>query len=64
MTSRAYGAIGKRTQLILVLVRALGVENAFHSHRLGVKRIKPRAKDSLWCFNSRMLRITSIKGVS
>jgi hypothetical protein len=35
------GAIGKRAQVILVWVRASGVENTSHPRRLGVIRVRP-----------------------
>ena len=36
-----FGAIGERAQMILVRVRALGVENTSHSRRVGVMRVRP-----------------------
>jgi hypothetical protein len=37
------GAIGDRAQVILVWMRVLGIENAFHPRRLGVTRVRPWA---------------------
>ena len=58
------GAIGKRAQLILVWVRALGVGNASHPWRLGVTRVRPRAVFGLWHPESTMLKNISIRVVS
>ena len=41
VTPETCGAIGERAQVILVWVRARGVENASHPLRLGVTRVMP-----------------------
>ena len=41
MTPKICGNIGERAQVILMWVKALGVENASHSWRLGVTRVRP-----------------------
>ena len=64
VTPETCGAIGKRAQVILVWVRALGGGNASHPLELGVTRFRPRALDGSWCPHSRMLKNTSIGGVS
>ena len=56
--------IGKKAQMILLGVRALDVGNASYPRRLGVTRVEPRSLDSSWHFDSKMLKITSIEGVS
>ena len=61
---RACGAIGKRAKVFLFQTRALGIENAFHLQRLRVMRVRPRALNSLWRLDYRMLLITLIRGVS
>ena len=38
VTPRTCGAIGERAQVILMWVRAMGVENTSLSHKLGVTR--------------------------
>ena len=63
VTPETCGAIGKRAQMILVWVRALGIENASHSQRLGVTRVRSRAMNSLWHPNFIMLKDFSIGGV-
>jgi hypothetical protein len=50
--------------MIMVWVKASDVDNASHPHRLGVTRVRPLVKRSLWCVDSRILKNTSIKGVS
>jgi hypothetical protein len=40
MTPGVYGDIDERAQVILVWVRALGIENASHLQRLGVMRVR------------------------
>ena len=57
-------AIGERAQVILVWVRAPGRGNAFHLQELGITRVRPKALDGLWRPDSRMLKNTSIEGVS
>jgi hypothetical protein len=64
VTPGTCGAIGERAQVILMWVRALGVGNASHPQRPGIMRVRPSAMPSSWRANSRMLKITSIKGVS
>ena len=49
---------------ILVWVRALGIGNAYHPWRLRFMRLKPWASNSLWRPDSKMLKNTSIGGVS
>ena len=63
VTTRICGAIGERSQVILVWVRAPGVENASHPQRLEVTRVRPCVMSILWHANSRMLKNTSIGGV-
>ena len=63
VTPGTYGTIGEKAQVILVSVRAPGVENASHSRRLGVMRVRPRALDGSWHCDSRMPKNTSIGGV-
>ena len=58
------GANGERAQMILVWMRTWSIGNAFHLWRLGVTRGRPRALDGLWHPDSRMLKNTSIGGVS
>ena len=58
------GAIGERAGVILVWVRAPGCGNASHPQGLGVTRIRSRALDGSWRPDSRMLKNTSIRGVS
>jgi hypothetical protein len=41
MTPMTCDVIGERAQLILVLVRADGVENASHSQKLGITKVRP-----------------------
>ena len=43
---------------------APGIGNASHPHRLVVIRVSPWAMNSLWCWDFRMLKNTSIGGVS
>ena len=57
-------AVGERAQVILVWVKAPGIGNATHPRRLGDTRVRPQATCSLWCGDSRMLKNTSIGGVS
>ena len=64
VTSGICGAIGERAQMILVWVRAPRHGNASHPQELGVTRVKPRVLDGSWHPNSRMLKNTSIGGVS
>ena len=64
MTFGTCGAIGKRAQVILVWVRAPGCGNTSHPQELGVTRVRPRALDGSWRPDSRMLKNTSIGGVS
>ena len=64
MTPKTCGAVGERAQVILVWVKALGVGNAPHPWRLGVTRLKPWAMHSLWREGSRMLKNTSMGGLS
>ena len=58
------GTIGERAQVILVWVRTPGNWNASHSWRLVVTRVSPWFMCSLWRGDSRMLKNTSIGGVS
>ena len=64
MTLETCGTISTRAQIILVWVKALDIENTFYLHRLIVTKVRPRALDSSWSLNSRVLKITSIEGVS
>jgi hypothetical protein len=64
VTPETSSAIGERAQVILVWVRAPGVENTFHPHKLGVMRVRPQASSILWRPHSRMLKSTSIGGVN
>ena len=57
------GTIGEKAQVILVWMRAGGVGNASHPRRLGVIRVRPRALDCSWRYDSRMPKNTSIRGV-
>ena len=41
MTPGICGAVGERAQVILVWVKAPGIENASHSQRLRVTRVRP-----------------------
>jgi hypothetical protein len=41
VTPGTCGVVGERAQMILVWVRAPGVEITSHSQRLGVKRVRP-----------------------
>ena len=50
--------------MILVRVRALGHGNVSHPQELGFMRFKLRALVGLWRSDSRMLKNTSIGGVS
>ena len=61
VTSGTCGTISERAQVILVWVRA---PDASHPQGLGVTRVMPRALDGPWCPDSRMLKNTSIGGVS
>ena len=45
-------------------MKAPGVKNAFHPRRLGVTKGRPGALDGYWRLDSRMLKITSLRGVS
>ena len=56
--------VWKRIQVDLIWVRALGVNNASDSWRLKVMKVRLKTKGSLWRFDSRMLEITSIGGIS
>ena len=64
VTPGTCGAVGERAQVILMWVRAPGVGNASHPRRLGGTRAMPYAMRSLWRVDSRMLKNTSIRGVS
>ena len=64
MTFGTCGTIGERAQVILVWLRALGRGNASHPQELGAIRVRPRALDSSWRLNFKMLKNTSIGGVS
>ena len=56
VTSQTCDEILERAQMVLVQVRAPGVENTSHPRRLGVARVRPRALGSLWHPDSRILR--------
>ena len=64
VTTKTCGTIGKRVQVNLVWVRDLGVGNAFQLKRLGVMKMKSRIRGSLWHYGLRMLKNTSIRGVT
>ena len=64
LTPGSCGAVGERAQMILVWVRATGVGNASHLWRPRVQRVRPLAMRSLWHVDSRMIKKTSIGGVS
>jgi hypothetical protein len=64
VTPGTCGTVGERVQVILVWVRAPDVRNASHPRRLGVTKVRSQAIRSLWHVNSRMLKNTSIGGVS
>src|SRR6202022_1668765 len=64
VTHGTCGAVGERAQVILVWARAPGVGNASHPRRLGCTRVRPSAMRSSWRGDSRMLRNTSMGGVS
>ena len=64
VTPETCGAIGEKAQVILVWMRAQDVGNASHPQRLGVTRVRPKVLDGSWCPNSRMLKNTSIGGMS
>ena len=48
----------------LVWVSTLGIRNAFHLQRLRVTKIKLGARSSIWHFDSKKLKITSIDSVN
>ena len=64
VTPKTYGAISERAQVILVWVRASRRGNASYPRRLGVTRVRPKALDGSWHPDFRMLKNTSIGGVS
>ena len=64
VTPGTCGAIGERIQVILLWVRAPGRGIASHPQELGVTRVRSRALDGSWCLDFRMLKNTSIGGVS
>ena len=64
MTPGICVAVGEKAQVILVWERAPGVGNASHPQRLGCTRVRLSAMRSSWRGDSRMLKITSIGGVS
>ena len=64
VTPGTCGADGENAQMILVWVRAQDVENASHLQGLGVMRVRTWAMRSSWCDDFRMLKNTSIGGVS
>ena len=64
VTPGTCGAVGERGQVVLLWVRAAGVGNASHPQRLCGTRVRPSTMSSLWCVTSRMLKNTSIGGVS
>ena len=64
VTRGTYGTINERAQVILVWMKALDVGKASHPKILGVKEVRLGALSSLWCLNSKMLKITSIRDVS
>ena len=64
VTPKTCGAIDERAQVILVWVRAPRRRNASHPQELGVTRIRPRALNDSWRPDSKMLKNTSIEGVS
>ena len=56
MTPKTCGTVGESAQVIVVLVRALGVKNASYPRRLGVTKIGPSPIRSLWYADFRMLK--------
>jgi hypothetical protein len=63
VTPETCGTVGERAQIILVMW-GRGVGNASHPQRLGVIRVSPWAMRTLWHEDFRMLKNTSIRGVS
>ena len=51
-------------QMILMYVMALGFGNAFQLRRLRVMRMKLGLMRSFWRLDSRMIKYTTIRGVS
>ena len=45
-------------------MKAIVVVNNFHLQRLGVMKGRPKARSSLRCLNSRMLKIILIGGIN
>ena len=64
VTPGTCGTMGERAQVILVWVRAPGVENTSHPRRLGITRVRPWALGSSWRLDSRMLKNFPIRSVS
>ena len=64
MTAGTCGVVGEKAQVIPVLMRASGDGNTSYRQRLGVMMVKPLAIRSLWRPDSKMLKNTSIEGVS
>ena len=64
VTPETCGTVGERAQVILVWVKAPGVGDASHPRRLRVTKVRPWVMRSLWRADFRMLKNTSIGGVS